>query len=67
MCKICGETKHEAKECWMRHVTLNNKEWTESNLGSPLQIDLSKSNPRSFLNLINSNSFLISLIDMLYP
>ena len=42
MCKICGETKHEAKECWMRHVTLNNKEWTEGNMGSPLQIDLSR-------------------------
>ena len=42
MYKICGETKHEAKECWMRHVTLNNKEWTEGNMGSPLQIDLSR-------------------------
>ena len=42
MCKICGETKHEAKDCWMRHVTLNNEEWTEGNMGSPLQIDLSK-------------------------
>jgi len=42
MCKICGETKHEAKECWMRHVTLKNDEWTEGNMGSPLQIDLSK-------------------------
>jgi hypothetical protein len=40
MCKICGQKNHTSMNCWMRHVILDNKEWTTGNMGSPLQIDL---------------------------
>jgi len=41
--------------CWMRYVTLDNKEWTEANTGSPLQIDLSKVIKSPIINIKNQD------------
>ena len=55
MCKICGQKNHTSMNCWMRHVTLDNKEWTTDNMGSPLQIDLSKVIKSPVINIKNQD------------
>ena len=55
MCKICGQQNHTSMNCWMRHVILDNKEWTMGNMGSPLQIDLSKVIKSPVINIKNQD------------
>lgn len=55
MCKICGQENHTSMNCWMRHVVLDDKEWTNDNMGSPLQIDLSKVIKSPVINIKNQD------------
>ena len=55
MCKICGQKTHTSMNCWMRHVILDNKDWTADNMGSPLQIDLSKVIKSPVINIKNQD------------
>ena len=41
-CKICNQKDHIKTKCWMRYVLLDDKNWRDTNCGSPLQIDLCK-------------------------